>query len=119
MDRRNFLASSASTGIALAAANAYAVQARAQSSRRVALIGCGWYGKCDLLRLIQVEPVEVVALCDVDSEMLAGAAEIVSQRQKSGKKPRGYSDYRKLLAEEELDLVLIGTPDHWHAGADD
>ena len=51
--------------------------------RRVGLIGCGWYGKCDLLRLIQVAPVEVVSLCDVDKKMLAEAAEIVAPRQAS------------------------------------
>jgi len=39
----------------------------------------------------------------------------VSQRQKSGKTPKLYSDYRKMLAENKLDIVLIGTPDHWHA----
>jgi len=39
----------------------------ADQKKRVGLIGTGWYGKCDLFRLIQVAPVEVVALCDVDS----------------------------------------------------
>jgi predicted dehydrogenase len=82
---------------------------------RVGLIGTGWYGKSDLFRLIQVAQVEVVALCDVDKNILAEAATMVSQRQKSGKKPRLYTDYRKLLAENRLDIVLIGTPDHWHA----
>lgn len=82
---------------------------------RVGLIGTGWYGKSDLLRLIQVAPVEVVALCDVDKNMLANAARLVSQRQKSGKTPRLYGDYQKMLAENELDIVLVGTPDHWHA----
>ncbi|GAB4001377.1 Gfo/Idh/MocA family oxidoreductase [Spirosoma daeguense] len=82
---------------------------------RVALIGTGWYGKSDLFRLIQVAPVEVVALCDVDKRMMEGAAKLVSQRQKSGKTPRLYGDYQKMLAENELDIVLIGTPDHWHA----
>ena len=80
-----------------------------------ALIGTGWYGKSDLFRLIQVAPVEVVALCDVDKNMLKSAATLVSQRQKSGKTPRLYGDYRKLLSENELDIVLIGSPDHWHA----
>ena len=60
---------------------------------RVGLIGTGWYGKSDLFRLIQVAPVEVVALCDVDKNMLAGAAKLVSQRQKSGKTPKLYGDY--------------------------
>ncbi len=83
--------------------------------RRVGLIGCGWYGKIDLLRLIQVERVEVVSLCDVDSRMLNEAAAIVASRQASGKTPRIYSDYRKMLSESALDIVLIGTPDHWHS----
>ena len=82
---------------------------------RVALIGTGWYGKSDLFRLIQVSPVNVVALCDVDKNMLAEAGALVSKRQKSGKVPALYSDYRKMLSENELDIVLIGSPDHWHA----
>ena len=43
-----------------------------QPAKRVGLIGSGWYGKCDVLRLIQVAPVEVVSICDVDSQMLDG-----------------------------------------------
>ena len=82
---------------------------------KVGLIGSGWYGKSDLFRLIQVAPVEVMALCDVDKNMLTEAADLMSQRQESGKKPHMYGDYRKMLADEELDIVLIGTPDHWHA----
>ena len=83
--------------------------------RRVGLIGCGWYGKTDLLRLIQIAPVEVVSLCDVDSQMLADAAAIVASRQASKKLPRTYSDYRQMLSAKDLDLVLIAPPDHWHA----
>jgi predicted dehydrogenase len=82
---------------------------------RVGLIGTGWYGKSDLFRLIQVVPTEVVALCDVDKHQLAEAQKLVSQRQKSGKTPIGYGDYRKMLADHEFDIVLVGTPDHWHA----
>jgi predicted dehydrogenase len=47
--------------------------------------------------------------------MLAGALEIASQRQKSKKEPLAYTDYRKLLKEQQLDIVLVGSPDHWHA----
>lgn len=83
--------------------------------RRVALIGCGWYGKIDLIRLIQIAPVEVVSLCDVDQHMLNNAADIIQHRQESGKRPRLYSDYRKLLAEKDIDIALIAPPDHWHA----
>lgn len=82
---------------------------------RVGLIGTGWYGTSDLFKLIQVANVEVISLCDVDSRFLNEAATLVSQRQRSGKKPKLYSDYRKMLADSGLEIVLIGTPDHWHA----
>ncbi|MES2893237.1 MAG: Gfo/Idh/MocA family oxidoreductase [Bacteroidota bacterium] len=87
----------------------------AESPLKVALIGTGWYGKSDLFRLIQVAPVEVLALCDVDSNMLKEAGELVSQRQASRKIPKLYGDYKKMLAENKADIVLIGSPDHWHA----
>jgi predicted dehydrogenase len=87
----------------------------AQKRPRVGLIGTGWYGKSDLLRLIQVAPVEVVSLCDVDKKMLAEAAGIVAERQESKKTPRTFGDYRTMLKDKDLDIVLIATPDHWHA----
>ncbi|MBI4903701.1 MAG: Gfo/Idh/MocA family oxidoreductase [Acidobacteria bacterium] len=114
MERRHFLQSSSSIATGLAAGLASPAFAF-QQPKRVGLIGCGWYGKADLLRLIQVAPVEVVSLCDVDKRMLSQAADIVSTRQASKKKPRTFSDYRQMLAQKDLDIVLIGTPDHWHA----
>lgn len=114
MNRRHFLQTSAAT-LALSTATGFHVAAADAKPKRVGLIGCGWYGKCDLFRLIQVAPVEVVSLCDVDKKMLATAADLVSQRQASKKKPRIYGDYRELLKEKDLDIVLVGTPDHWHA----
>ena len=106
MDRRHFLST---TTASLAAALAE------EKPKRVGVIGCGWYGKCDLFRLIQVAPVEVVSLCDVDKKMLADAAELVATRQASKKTPRTYGDYREMLKEKDLDIVLVATPDHWHA----
>jgi predicted dehydrogenase len=82
---------------------------------RVGLIGTGWYGKSDLLRLLQVVPAQVVSLCDVDQRMLTEAGEIVAARQESKKTPRLYRDYREMLREKDLEIVLIDTPDHWHA----
>src|ERR1700687_5617044 len=102
MNRRQFLA--------LSGTAAWAAQFDAQKRRRVGLIGCGWYGKADLLRLIQVAPVEVVSLCDVDRRMLADAAALVASRQPSGKTPRTYADYRVMLRERDLDIVLVATP---------
>jgi predicted dehydrogenase len=114
MNRRQFLKTGSAAAFALSALPHYAADF-GDMKKRVGLIGTGWYGKCDLLRLIQVAPVEVVSLCDVDKRMLADAAEQVASRQASKKKPRTYSDYREMLKEKDLDVVLIATPDHWHA----
>lgn len=114
MHRRQFLKTTAAE-LAVSAFGAHVSAAEQSKSYRVGLIGTGWYGKSDLWRLIQVAPVEVVSLCDVDRRLLAGAAEMAAKRQKSGKTPRTYTDYRKMLKEKDLDIVLIGTPDHWHA----
>src|SRR5262245_3634134 len=103
------------SGLAFSAANRYRAAFADDKPKRVGLIGTGWYGKCDLLRLIQVAPVEVVSLCDVDKKMVADAAEIVASRQQSKKKPRTFGDYREMLKEKDLDIVLIAAPDHWHA----
>ena len=114
MNRRHFLKSSAA-GLALATVRYPSFAQSDYPKKRVGLIGSGWYGKCDLLRLIQVAPVDVVSLCDVDSKMLAAAGDLVASRQLSKKRPRLYRDYREMLAEKDLDIILVDTPDHWHA----
>ena len=114
MQRRNFLKSTLGAAT-LAAISSRAYAAPRVAPKRVGLIGPGWYGKCDLLQLLNISPVEVVSLCDVDSKMLGQAAELFQSRQSSGKLPRPYADYRKMLAEKDLDIVLVDTPDHWHA----
>jgi predicted dehydrogenase len=113
MHRRDFLKKSAA---ALAASPFVPIPWQGTARpKRVGLIGAGWYGKTDLLRLVQVAPVEVVSLCDVDRRMLADAAALVATRQQSKKTPRTYSDYREMLKERDLDIVLAVPPDHWHA----
>jgi predicted dehydrogenase len=112
MNRRKFLQLT-SAGLALSTFGTYAADF-ADQKKRVGLIGCGWYGKCDLFRLIQVAPVNVVSLCDVDKTMLSNASEMVATRQISKKRPRTYGDYREMLKEKDLDVVLVATPDHWH-----
>jgi predicted dehydrogenase len=120
MNRRTFLRHTATSSLALGVLPFSLTGRAAETSsstdkKRVGVIGTGWYGKCDLFRLIQVAPVEVVSICDVDKQMLANAAEMISTRQVSKKKPRTYSDYREMLKEKDLDIVLVATPDHWHA----
>jgi len=88
ISRRRFIQSTTTASLALATLGADAmVGIKPAKTYRVGLIGTGWYGKSDLFRLIQVAPVEVIALCDVDKNMLNAAAALVSRRQKSGKTP--------------------------------
>lgn len=114
INRRRFLQTAAG-GLAWSALGSYGAELVNQKPKRVGLIGAGWYGKSDLWRLAQVAPIEIVALCDPDRRMLAGAVEIARQRQKSGKAPRTFADYREMLKQEKFDIVLVGSPDHWHA----
>ncbi len=114
IDRRTLL-KGAGASLALAALNSTGLNVfHFEKKLRVGLIGTGWYGKSDLFRLMQVAPIDVIALCDVDKNKLEEAATMVVQRSKAGK-PRLYGDYRKMLAENGFDIILIGTPDHWHA----
>src|SRR5262249_24788179 len=117
ISRRRFLqTASAMTALAtLPRLGADALELTQGKPKRVGLIGAGWYGKSDLWRLVQVAPIEIVSICDPDKHMLAEAVEIASQRQKSKKAPRTYKDYREMLNQKDLDIVLIGSPDHWHA----
>ena len=114
INRRHFLKGALST-VALSALDASAMDIFfGEKTWRVGLIGTGWYGKSDLFRLMQVASIEVVSICDVDKNLLNEAGLLISKRQKSGKTPRMYRNYQKMLSENELDIVLIGTPDHWH-----
>ena len=115
ISRRNFIRGTSAT-LALTALRANGMSLYNNATlRRVALIGTGWYGKSDLFRLMQVAPVEVIALCDVDKHQLEHASDMVAERQPTKKKPHLYNDYHQLLTENKPDIVLIGTPDHWHA----
>ena len=79
---------------------------------RTAHIGVGGMGKADLEYISSHKNVEVVALCDVDSDILMTAS-------KSYPKAKTYKDYRILLNEmnSKIDAVIVSTPDHTHAPA--
>lgn len=115
MNRRSFLRQTSSLAALAALHQSGLAQWGAGPRRRVALIGSGWYGKSDLFRLMQVAPVDVVGLCDVDRQQLEGAQALVQRRLGQTASIPGYKDYRALLKEQRPDIVLIGTPDHWHA----
>ncbi|MGI8603673.1 MAG: Gfo/Idh/MocA family protein [Verrucomicrobiales bacterium] len=114
INRRRFL-HTASGSLAFSALGAHGAETISQKPRGVGLIGAGWYGKSDLWRLVQVAPVDIISICDPDKNMLAEAMKIASERQKSKKEPRTYNDYREMLKEHKFDIVLVGSPDHWHA----
>jgi predicted dehydrogenase len=115
LSRRHFLKASAFAALASGLGGFQMLRGAEPNPLRVGLIGAGWYGKSDLWRLIQVAPIEVVSISDPDSQMLAGAVAIAAQRQASKQTPRTYADFREQLKAQPLDLVLIGSPDHWHA----
>jgi predicted dehydrogenase len=79
----------------------------------IALIGCGGMGANDMRQLMDKPEVQVAALCDVDKSRMP--ADIKSVTAKYGKAPDLYDDYRKMLERKDIDAVIIGTPDHWHA----
>ncbi len=55
---------------------------------------------------------DFAALADVDAGILA--ENVARTEQKQGKKPDAYKDYRKILERDDIDAVMIATPDHWH-----
>ena len=117
--RRDFLRQSAATLAAtiivpraLQGKSFIAPAVSASDQLGVALIGCksmGWY---DLEDIMRHTGVNCVALCDIDRGILENRA--AEAEQKWGKAPAIYGDYRRVLERSDVDIVVIGTPDHWH-----
>ena len=109
--RRHFLKTSAAATLAFNAIPL--IGADPAKKYRTALIGCGWWGK-NLLKVAMASgAVKVVALCDVDANILEVAADQVNDL--AGDQPKTYKDYRELLEKEKPEIVIIASPDHWHA----
>jgi predicted dehydrogenase len=79
----------------------------------VGLIGCNGMGFSDLTAFLDHPNVECLALCDIDENVLNKRAADVEKMR--GKKPANlYKDWRKLIDNKDIDVVIVGTPDHWH-----
>ena len=101
-------------GLGAVALHRPAAAAPAASDRiRVGFIGLGGQGTGRLRGFMAHPDVEAVAVCDVDQNHLNRAVELVQKTQNH--KPDAYRDFRRVLDRKDIDAVMIGTPDHWHA----
>ncbi|MGY6521214.1 MAG: Gfo/Idh/MocA family protein [Mongoliitalea sp.] len=84
----------------------------ASDQLNVGVIGCKGMGWSNMSALLKNPAVNCIALADIDQQVLAQRSEDVVKAR--GKKPTLYGDYRKMLESKDIDVVVIGTPDHWH-----
>jgi predicted dehydrogenase len=115
MDRRNFLASSSSAALLTALPTALSQVAKGAASERIRAGVMGAGGRASSLnRIFAANPnVEIAAIADVDTRKLPPTIEAVSRLQ--GTKPKTHQDFRHLIDDKSLDVIVIGAPDHWHA----
>lgn len=112
IDRREFIktsaASAVSSGVALQGSTVSSRVLGANDRIVVGVIGPGRQGQGNQKGLLRQKDVEVAAVCDVYTPNLMKAAEISPQAEK-------YTDFRRILDRKDIDVVMIATPDHWHA----
>ena len=112
MNRRSFIEKTTLSSAALI--STFNIPLYSQDRKlKIGLIGCGWYGMVITEAALKVGGVEVIAVCDVDSEHLKNSADELEKLQ--GSRPKEYKDYQELLDQKGLEAVSIGTPPHWHA----
>ncbi|MBZ5620619.1 MAG: Gfo/Idh/MocA family oxidoreductase [Acidobacteriia bacterium] len=101
--RRAFLG-----GITAATALSYSRIYGANDRIQLGLIGCGERGRGDMGNFLKAGNVDVAALCDIYANQIDLAKNVAPNAQ-------SFTDHRKLLEMQQVDAVLIGVPDHWHA----
>jgi len=79
---------------------------------RIGTIGINGMGWSDTKSLLKIPGVELAAVCDVDQNVITKR---MTELGEAGKKVKTFTDYRALLDQKNIDAVVIGTPDHWHA----
>jgi predicted dehydrogenase len=116
LNRRQFLGTSAALGAGLALAGADEKKAVSSNEKVVvALIGCGGMGRADLHDFIRLPDFEVAALCDPDPAHIRDAAQDLERAGRPTHKLQTEKDFRKIVERKDIDAVIVGTPDHWHA----
>jgi predicted dehydrogenase len=100
------------TGLPLEGLFAQRKKSPATDKIHFALLGCKGMGWTNLKVHLRLPEVECIALCDVDDTVLSQRASEFETM--TGKKPLLYKDFRKLLENKDIDVVIIATPDHWH-----
>lgn len=93
--------------------SAFAAEPGPNSKVRLGVIGSGAMGRGDLECFFLNPEVDCAVICDVDDAMAAKAVEVC--QAKRNKKPDTTRDFRRVLDRKDVDVVLIATPDHWHA----
>jgi len=112
LTRRQFVQGSAATTFALGLASYKPFTGRPNEELRVAVIGLRGRGRAHINGLHGLPDVRVVALCDVDEEVLASAKQPFTAR---GEEVDTYTDLRRVIEREDIDIIATATPNHWHA----
>ena len=81
----------------------------------VGVIGVNGMGWADASSAIKIPGVNLVAICDIDKSVIQNRLNELTKKNIDISRIKIYSDYRKLLEQKDIDIVIIGTPDHWHA----
>ncbi|WP_319482954.1 Gfo/Idh/MocA family oxidoreductase [uncultured Draconibacterium sp.] len=115
-NRRNFIKTSAmaTAGVGIASSMPLAMESCSGANEKLVcgVIGAKGQGFSDLQAFLKQKNTECAAICDVDENVLNKRIADVEKIQ--GTKPKGFKDFRKLLEEPGIDVIIIGTPDHWH-----
>ena len=121
INRRKFLQGAAGCGAGAVAfpyivsSSALGLGGNVAPSNRIvhACIGTGGQGNYDMRSFLEIDDVQIVAVCDVDEKRLEAAAETVNKKY-GNKDCATYTDFRELLSRPDIDTVSISTQDHWH-----